>query len=441
MEEEEILEALREHVAAIRTDVARHENGNNDGRATGPTQPAPHISSSATGQITVQPDSRPLQISTSGEISLTPRTPGVFSIDRVKLEQASEQVRNLQNTVGQLNPRNPGILNAGVQAVKKMIGRSLSWYTRSLHALHASIAQALDIHTDSISSLQKQILSTRGELSLVQGQIGTSQDQMESVRADLLSARTEIESAKNEIMQFAQDLPSTIDARVKSFTEQVNKRLNEALDIAALAKRDQQSPYVPLFHGLSPVLDIGCGRGEFLELLKEAGVTAYGIDSDPIACDAARSKALNVVEGDLFQHLRSLPDRSLAGVFSARVIEYLPLHLLTELISLCCDKLKPGGIIVLETITPDSDSPFGRTYRIDPSHFRAVYPEVLKAMLEAKGFPETRISVLAPKDASSMAPKEGDSPSDSTSGQGMLPITFPGRVLPSRAYAAIARRR
>jgi 2-polyprenyl-3-methyl-5-hydroxy-6-metoxy-1,4-benzoquinol methylase len=212
--------------------------------------------------------------------------------------------------------------------------------------------------------------------------------------------------------------------------------LQETLRTARMATQEQQAPYAQLFRGLSPVLDLGCGRGEFLELLKQEGVSAYGVDSDHLACEEARRSLLNVQEGDLFEHLAHLPERSLGGIFCSRVIEYLPAHRQGELLSLCAGKLKPGGLLVIETINPDSDRPFGRTSHIDPSHSRALYPELLKSMIESNAFEDCRICVLAPQVCLVAAGDGSNLPQQSTDGGPLVPADLSR----APAYAAIARR-
>lgn len=300
------------------------------------------------------------------------------STDPRVIDELSAEVWNSSNAVGQLNPRNPGLLNEVIQSCKKLLQRSLGWYTRPLQVFHRNVAQAIERHGQAINSIQRQLL----------------------------------------------DLPTAV-------------ALEEAFESARLATQEQQSPYVRLFHGLSPVVDLGCGRGEFLELLRDAGIESYGVDSDHPACEAVRRNRLTVVELDLFQHLKQLPERSLGGVFSARLIEYLPPHLQSEFVALCSSKLKPGGRIVVETINPDSNSPFGRNWRLDPSHLHTIYPELLRSILEANGFHESQICVLAPHVVSIAT--TGEAVAHSGNGTGGELIAQPN-VTSAPAYAAIGTR-
>jgi 2-polyprenyl-3-methyl-5-hydroxy-6-metoxy-1,4-benzoquinol methylase len=296
-----------------------------------------------------------------------------IGVDPSRIDRLSEEVWNSSNAVGQLNPRNPGLLNRAIQALKKTMQRSLTWYTRPLQEFHGNVSRAIEEHGRAINSFQPTIVA-----------------------------------------------------------------LQEAVRTIELATQEQQSPYAQLFRGLSPVVDLGCGRGEFLELLKASGIDAYGVDSDPVACDAARRKHLTILQGDLFDHLRELPERSLGGVFSARVIEYLPSDLRVELISLCAKRLKPDGLVIIETINPESDFPFGRNSRIDPTHLRPIYPEIMKSMLESNGFRDSRICVLAPR----VAPvaNAAEQAGVRAAGDGVDTFSLADGVSGAQAYAAIARR-
>jgi SAM-dependent methyltransferase len=326
----------------------------------------------------------------------------VSSIDISNISRLSAEVAAAAQAVGQLNPRNRGLLNQLAQAFKKTLQRSLSWYTRSLQAFHYKLVQAIEEHGRAINSNERSLVRLENELLKMQSDIATALQR---------SNRT----SENEVLQ-------------------------ESLRSVELAIQEQQSPYAELFRGLSPVLDIGCGHGEFLELLRENGVAAHGVDSDPTACQVTRSKLLEVVEADLFGHLEQLPDRSLGGAFSARVIEYLPTHKQVELIALLSKKVKPRGLIVIETMNPESNLGFGRNSRLDPTHLRAIHPELLKSILESHNFADVKICSLAPVEGLlTPVTDSGDFSTGNESCRRLLPGTST-RLTGAQAYAAIARR-
>jgi SAM-dependent methyltransferase len=152
------------------------------------------------------------------------------------------------------------------------------------------------------------------------------------------------------------------------------------------AIKARQRPYLEHFKGRERILEIGCGRGEFLELLREAGVPAKGVDLDLDMTLSCREKGLDVVREDALAYLESLPDDSLGGVFAAQVIEHLETSQLTRLVSLCHRKLRPEGVLVLETLNPECLLVLYRWFWIDLSHTRLVHPETLKFLFESAGF-------------------------------------------------------
>lgn len=156
------------------------------------------------------------------------------------------------------------------------------------------------------------------------------------------------------------------------------------------AIRDRQRRYVDDFRDAAPVLDIGCGRGELLELLREAGVEARGIDADADMVAYARGEGLDVEQADLVQHLESLEDGSLGGIFMGQVVEHLPPSVLARALFLAAAKLRPGGLLVAETINPLSPIAL-RNYFADLTHAQPLVPETLELLARQSGFVETEI--------------------------------------------------
>src|SRR2546428_1253930 len=160
--------------------------------------------------------------------------------------------------------------------------------------------------------------------------------------------------------------------------------------------RERVAEYLPIFAGTSDVLDIGCGRGEFLALLREHGVTARGIDINRAMVEVCREKGLHAEDADAHEHLRALPDGSLGGLFAAQVIEHLDPRYLTRLLDAAFDKLRPGAPIVLETINPACWFAFFESYIRDITHVRPIHPDTLRYLLVATGFQQIDIRYRAP---------------------------------------------
>ncbi len=160
--------------------------------------------------------------------------------------------------------------------------------------------------------------------------------------------------------------------------------------------KDKQRSYLPYFTGKAPVIDAGCGKGEFLELLREAGIEARGIDLNPDMVLECKEKGLEAEGGDAIEYLSRQPDGSIGGIFSAQVIEHLSSPQLNTMVNLSWRKLRPGGVIVLETLNPESLFVHWRWFWMDPSHVRLVHPQTLEFMLESAGFVDLSCQFLEP---------------------------------------------
>jgi SAM-dependent methyltransferase len=159
------------------------------------------------------------------------------------------------------------------------------------------------------------------------------------------------------------------------------------------AIRERQRRYVEDFRGAAPVLDIGCGRGELLQLLREAGVDARGIDADADMVAYARGDGLDVEQADLVAYLERLDDGSLGGIFMGQVVEHLPPGVLVRSLELAARKLRSGGVLVAETINPLSPLAL-RHYFADLTHAQPLVPETLQLLARQSGFAETEVRYL-----------------------------------------------
>jgi len=159
---------------------------------------------------------------------------------------------------------------------------------------------------------------------------------------------------------------------------------------------EKQRFYLPLVRGLpGPVLDAGCGRGEFLRLLKAEGIPARGIETSGLAVAASRAAGLDVSEGDAVEHLAGQPGESLGGVVAFQVVEHWPAAATFRFLTEARRTLAPGGVLIVETVNTDSLAAMNAFY-LDPSHVRPVPPQALAFLCEAAGFRDIRVEFLAP---------------------------------------------
>ena len=157
-----------------------------------------------------------------------------------------------------------------------------------------------------------------------------------------------------------------------------------------------QGFYLPHFAGCRAVLDIGCGRGEFLEMMRDAGIPARGIDLGEESVAACRHKGLEAEAADLYEYLAGMPEASLDGIFCSQVVEHLPPERLPEMIKLCAGRLARNGAIAIETPNAECLAIFATHFYLDPTHHRPVPHPLLAFYLEEFGFGNIEVRRLAP---------------------------------------------
>jgi SAM-dependent methyltransferase len=153
---------------------------------------------------------------------------------------------------------------------------------------------------------------------------------------------------------------------------------------------ERQRAYLPLIGDREPVVDVGCGRGELLDLLRDAGIAARGVDLDAGMVARSREKGHDVELGDANAYLESQPDGSLGAVVSAQVIEHLRYDELVRFFELAHGKLADGGMLLAETVNPHSVAAL-KLFWLDLTHALPIFPEVAVALCRLHGFSAARV--------------------------------------------------
>ncbi|MCC6990213.1 MAG: class I SAM-dependent methyltransferase, partial [Acidobacteria bacterium] len=160
--------------------------------------------------------------------------------------------------------------------------------------------------------------------------------------------------------------------------------------------RQRMADYLPIFAGAPEVVDIGCGRGEVLELLRSAGITARGVDLNHEMVERSRAKGFDVTETEGLSFVAGAAPGSVGGLIACQVVEHLQPDYLLRFLAAAAQALRPGAAIVLETINPACWSAFFDSYVRDLTHVRPVHPDTLKFLVMAAGFTDVTIQWRSP---------------------------------------------
>ena len=396
------------------------------------------------------------QAASSGRPGQTTR---IAPADLMPLLHARDAAQAKIAAIGSVNPRAGGLGNRAIQAVKKLVARSLRWFVRDqvvfnreIVAALEAILEALNDHNRAVSQMadipshwiewraaweqklganEMQFLRSVADLQAsFQHRVTQSEaafrDMLKLQHSEYLAAleRTDVAIQKRlwadmEKIRWQHERMIHTELRLVRqrgrigaespavITRQTSPAPADvpAMDYARFSERfrgseeeirNSQNFYRPWFEGRENVLDIGCGRGEFLHLMREMNVPATGIDLSAESVAECLSKGFTAETADLFEFLANAPDGEFDGIFSSQVVEHLDPLRLPRMISLCAEKLARGGVIVIETPNPDCLAIFATFFYLDPTHTRPAPSPLLDFYLTEAGFTEIEVHPRSP---------------------------------------------
>ncbi len=260
------------------------------------------------------------------------------------------------------------------------------------------------------SEVDKGLVALSAE---TRSQIGGVDERLEAeVRSQVADIHRRFEAVSAETRRRQGSVDALLDMVRRSLPEPLPAREIEALpdamsgmysdfeDVFRKSIPELFTEYLPDVLALDrhgPVLDLGPGRGEWLEILKEAGIDAYGVDLNKDFVDQCLARGLKVVLADVSAHLAEVPERSLSAITGFHLVEHVPVDRLIQLIDLSVRALQPGGLLVLETPNPDNLIVGASSFYLDPSHLRPLPPDLLRFLVEARGFADVETRFLHPR--------------------------------------------
>jgi SAM-dependent methyltransferase len=287
---------------------------------------------------------------------------------------------------------------------KVVLRKLMRWYVEPVAADQRAFNASVLALADSLAhSLTERIEAVREDVAARTATLAGELEQLAAAHAhterETHSLTSRLETAVDEhddrIMRIERTRAAPAPSQpTRKPTEPTAEPAAPAFDYFAFETRmrgpralivERQREYLEDFRDAAPVLDVGCGRGEFLSLLVEAGIAAKGVDIDPDMAAFCRGQGLDVEEADALTYLDGLDEGSLGGIFAAQFVEHLKPGPLTAFIAIAASRLRPGGVMVLETINPLSLFAL-RNYFADLTHAQPLIPDTLSMLVKQAGF-------------------------------------------------------
>jgi len=255
-----------------------------------------------------------------------------------------------------------------------------------ISGLETSLNQGLSDRDHRIDGLEKNIAYLKNSLILQERRVSLLLDEARKRLPGPFNQK-QLQVVANESAHLLDSLYVSFEDQFRGTREEIKGRLRVHLPILENAKAGKEK---------RPILDLGCGRGEWLELLQEEGLLARGVDINSILVEQCRERGLEVIESEMMTFLHKLPEASLGAVTGFHIIEHLSFEILIKLLDETVRLLKPGGIAIFETPDPHNILVGSCNFYLDPTHNKPLPSSMMKFIAEARGLCRVEIMSLHP---------------------------------------------
>ena len=325
--------------------------------------------------------------------------------------------------------------DARLKPVKQAVLGAMRPVTSNQAPFNKAILQALDGAAAAVEDLTQRVELQDQHANRVQAAVATTEltvddlvedartvrdqlaeltEQVTALRADLAAARSDLAAvgAQQELVfrtareALAQQGLTTgqlteLTRELSTGFEQLYEDLEDHFRGTRDEVQDKLRPYLDDITATTvdgPVIDVGCGRGEWLDLLRTSEVDAYGVDINAVVVERCVAQGLDVREADALVHLREIPAGSARAITSFHVAEHLSLDTLVGLVDAALLALAPGGTLIFETPNPTNVNVGAASFYLDPTHLKPLHPQFLQFLVTQRGFAEVEVRYLNAED-------------------------------------------
>ena len=280
-------------------------------------------------------------------------------------------------------------VNSDIQSVSQNVQELETKVSSDIQSVSQNVQELETKVSSDIQSVSQNVQELRNKTATIVDEKVTNV--FETINTDLENKAWLANLLDDKIQDHLEFIPPTDADEVMNYFLFEEKYRGSTEDI-----KQRQSIFLEYFKNCQKVLDIGCGRGEFLSLLEENSIGAKGIDLNEDMVLYCRKNGLDVSQGNALTYLQSLEDKSLDGVFSGQVVEHLQPDELISLVKQCYDKMKFGTYFIAETVNPTCLSVFAKSFYMDLSHVKPVHPATIKFLMESVGFRDVEFKFFSP---------------------------------------------